>query len=205
MSGSVAGAEMITFLAPASRCFCASSRLVNRPVDSITTSTPRSLHGSAAGSFSYRTLSSVPSTLMPSPMTSISPGKRPRTESYLSRWAIISASIRSLTATNSRSAPAAWAARNTFRPMRPKPLMPTLTAIPGPPIGIPILVVGDADLDQVAVGVVEAAAVVPRAERRGAPGLGDDLAAVGAAGLERGLHRRDALRREGDQTVARAL
>ena len=31
MSGSVAGAEMITFLAPASRCLEASSRLVNRP------------------------------------------------------------------------------------------------------------------------------------------------------------------------------
>ena len=34
MSGSVAGAEMMTFLAPASRCLEASSRLVNSPVDS---------------------------------------------------------------------------------------------------------------------------------------------------------------------------
>ena len=39
-SGSVAGAEMITFFAPASRCLAASSRFVNSPVDSITTSTP---------------------------------------------------------------------------------------------------------------------------------------------------------------------
>ena len=45
-SGSVAGAEMITFCAPASRCLAASSRLVKKPVDSITTSTPRSPHGS---------------------------------------------------------------------------------------------------------------------------------------------------------------
>ena len=45
-SGSVAGAEMTTFFAPASRCFCAPSRLVKIPVDSIATSTPRSPHGS---------------------------------------------------------------------------------------------------------------------------------------------------------------
>ncbi len=48
-SGSVAGAEMITFFAPASRCFFASSRLVKRPVDSITTSTPMSPQGRSAG------------------------------------------------------------------------------------------------------------------------------------------------------------
>ena len=40
----------------------ASSRLVKRPVDSITTSAPRSPHGSAAGSRSARTLISLPST-----------------------------------------------------------------------------------------------------------------------------------------------
>ena len=37
---------MITFFAPASRCLAAASRLVKSPVDSITTSTPRSFHGS---------------------------------------------------------------------------------------------------------------------------------------------------------------
>ena len=55
-SGPLAGAVMITFFAPAARCFAASSRLVNRPVDSKTTSTPRSFHGSCAGSFSDSTL-----------------------------------------------------------------------------------------------------------------------------------------------------
>jgi hypothetical protein len=49
-SGSFAGAETITFLAPASRCFSASARARKRPVDSITTSTSRSAHGSRAGS-----------------------------------------------------------------------------------------------------------------------------------------------------------
>ena len=39
MSSPLAGAEMMTFFAPASRCFAASSRLVKKPVDSITTST----------------------------------------------------------------------------------------------------------------------------------------------------------------------
>ena len=49
MSSPLAGAEMITFFAPASRCFAAWSRSVKRPVDSSTMSTPRSFHGSLAG------------------------------------------------------------------------------------------------------------------------------------------------------------
>ena len=50
MSSSLAGAEMITFLAPPLRWRAASSRLVKWPVDSMTTSTPRSPQGSWAGS-----------------------------------------------------------------------------------------------------------------------------------------------------------
>jgi glyceraldehyde 3-phosphate dehydrogenase len=46
----VPGAEMRTFLAPASMCFLASSALVKKPVDSMTMSTPSSPHGSAPGS-----------------------------------------------------------------------------------------------------------------------------------------------------------
>jgi hypothetical protein len=53
---------MMTFFAPAVRCFAASSRFVNRPVDSITTSAPTSAQGSAAGSRSANTFSSSPST-----------------------------------------------------------------------------------------------------------------------------------------------
>src|SRR5215831_6267278 len=41
------GAEMMTFLAPAFTCAEAFSLLVNSPVHSSTTSTPRSFHGSA--------------------------------------------------------------------------------------------------------------------------------------------------------------
>src|SRR3989338_3967916 len=51
---SFVGAEMITFLAPARRCAPAKSELVNRPVDSKTTSTDKSRQGNMAGSFSAK-------------------------------------------------------------------------------------------------------------------------------------------------------
>ncbi len=50
MSSSLAGAEMMTFLAPAARCFSASAALVKMPVDSMTMSTPSSPQGRFAGS-----------------------------------------------------------------------------------------------------------------------------------------------------------
>ena len=62
--GIVAGAEITTFFAPASMCFCASSRFVKKPVDSSTTSTPRSPHGSAAGSRSASILISTSPALI---------------------------------------------------------------------------------------------------------------------------------------------
>jgi len=55
-STSVAGAEMMTFFAPALRCWPALSRVVNRPVDSMTTSTFSSPQGSSAGLRSASTL-----------------------------------------------------------------------------------------------------------------------------------------------------
>ncbi len=81
---------MITFFAPCARCLAALPRSVNRPVDSITTSTPSSPHGSAAGSRSASTCSSRPSTssaLVAAGRTS--PGYGPRIESYLSRCASV--------------------------------------------------------------------------------------------------------------------
>ena len=48
-TASFAGADMITLRAPAARWASASARVRNFPVDSSTTSTPRSAHGSAAG------------------------------------------------------------------------------------------------------------------------------------------------------------
>jgi hypothetical protein len=49
---------MITLRAPGSRSWAASTRLVNRPIDSITTSTPRSSHGSCARPLSAKTFTS---------------------------------------------------------------------------------------------------------------------------------------------------
>ena len=66
MSSPVAGAEMMTFLAPpASTCLRASAALVKKPVDSMTMSTPRSSHGSAAGSRSDSTFIVVSPMVMP--------------------------------------------------------------------------------------------------------------------------------------------
>ena len=124
-SASPAGAEMMTFLAPAVRCAAAASRLVKRPVDSITTSTPRSRQGSRAGSVSESTLIGLPSTTRASPVKATSPGNVPCTESYLKRWRMVAPSMRSLMATMSRSAPRLATARTYRRPIRPNPLMPT--------------------------------------------------------------------------------
>src|SRR5690242_8597364 len=184
---------MITFCAPASRCLAASSRLVNRPVDSITTSAPRSPHGSCAGSFSARTLISRPSMVSVSSPTSTLPGNTPKTESYLSRWPSVRGSVMSLTATISTSASDSWAARKTLRPMRPKPLMPTRTGMvcgssldraserrrlpraPGRhPVDIPV-----GDLDEVRIVVAEMCGQVLR----------NDHGAVPAAGAADGHHQ----------------
>src|ERR1700730_3319983 len=92
--------------------------------------------------------------------------------------------MRSFTATNSRSDPAACAARKRLRPIRPKPFMPTL--IPIPLLGYPCeargwiipaapsteLVVGDAYFDRVSVGIREARGVVSRAVHRRGSWLG---------------------------------
>src|SRR5689334_9223373 len=130
MSSPLAGAEMITFLAPPLMCFAASSALVKRPVDSSTISTPRSFHGSAEGSFSAKTRISSPSTEMPFADVLTSPSYVRWTESYLKRCASVLVSVRSFTATKSRSAtPCSFAARTTCRPIRPKPLIPTRIAI----------------------------------------------------------------------------
>ena len=127
-SGLFAGAVMTTFFAPASRCLAAASRLVKMPVDSNTTSTPSAFHGSCAGSFSESTWNSSPSTVIRSPLAEMSALRLPRIESYLSRWASVSALVRSLTATMSIES-SSIAARMMFRPIRPNPLIPTLTAI----------------------------------------------------------------------------
>src|SRR5205807_2153808 len=96
--------------------------------DSNTTSTPRSFHGSCAGSLTDRTLNASPSTVIVSSLASTAACRLPSTESYLSRCASVCALVRSLTATKSMLLSPS-AARMMLRPIRPNPLIPTRTAI----------------------------------------------------------------------------
>src|SRR5665213_3996264 len=123
-----AGAEMITFLTVEPRCALALVASVKKPVDSTTISAPTEAQSSLAGSRSANTVIFLPSTMMWSSPAEISFFRLPRIESYFSRWASVAGVVRSLTATNSISGLSS-AVRKTFRPIRPKPLMPTLTAI----------------------------------------------------------------------------
>ena len=89
-SGFLAGAVMMTFFAPAARCLAAASRLVKRPVDSKTTSTPRSFHGSCAGSLQRQHLELVAvdgDACRPWPRRFAC--RLPSTESYFSRCASV--------------------------------------------------------------------------------------------------------------------
>ena len=113
----MAGAEMMTFFAPASRWLRASAALVKRPVDSSTMSTPRSFQGSLAGSRSASTLTDWPPTRMESPETDTSSGSVPSTVSYFSRCASVAVSVRSLAATISIS------------PVGTRPAMPIASAL----------------------------------------------------------------------------
>ena len=102
-SSFLAGAEMMTFLAPAVMWALAFSASVKRPVDSMTYSTSSDFQGSWAGSFMARTLTVRPATRMVSPSAVTSSERLPRMESYFRRCASVGASVMSLTATNSSS------------------------------------------------------------------------------------------------------
>src|SRR2546430_7987295 len=119
----LAGAEMITFLAPAAMCFCASTRAVNRPEHSSTMSQPCCLCGSSEGSRFAVTAIFLPLTTMASSSASTLPSKIPCTESYLKRCARVFGLSMSVMGTTSKLAPRLMAARRMLRPMRPKPLI----------------------------------------------------------------------------------
>ena len=93
MSSPLAGAEMMTFLAPAARWPLAFSASVKSPVDSMTIWTPSAAHGSSAGVLALTTLMSWPLTTRTSSsvfsgadfLDDTVPAKRPCVESYLSR------------------------------------------------------------------------------------------------------------------------
>ncbi len=128
MSSLVAGAEMMTFFTVVPRCVFALVPSVKNPVDSTTISAPTEAQSSFAGSRSAKTLIVFPSTMSESSVEEISCFRFPRIESYFSRCASVAGVVRSFTATNSISGLPS-AVRKTLRPMRPKPLMPTLTAM----------------------------------------------------------------------------
>ena len=94
MSSFLAGAEMMTFFAPASRWPLAFVASVNRPVDSTTMSTPSDFQGMAAGpSLMARHLIFCPLTTSTSSSAALGldfslatvPGKRPWLESNFNR------------------------------------------------------------------------------------------------------------------------
>src|SRR6266446_6455066 len=131
MSGSLAGAVMTTFLAPACRCLDEVARSRKIPVDSTTIPTPISPQGSVAGSFAEQTRISRPLTKIASPLAFTSASSVPWTESCFRRWARVLASARSLTATTSMSDDSRAARKNT-RPIHPNPFTPTRTAMGAP-------------------------------------------------------------------------
>merc|ERR1719230_1093636 len=125
VSASFAGAEMMTCLAPPSICFMQPSVVVNAPVDSHTYSTPHELHGISVGSRVEVRETSMPLMTRPSSLISHVPEKRPCTVSCSSRYFMYSGvmgELMCLRMNESRSI----AMRTTWRPMRPKPLTPSL-------------------------------------------------------------------------------
>merc|ERR1719353_900843 len=127
VSASLAGAEMMTCLAPPSMCFMQPSVVVNAPVDSQTYSTPTLAHGISVGSRVAESEIGMPLTVRPSPETSQVPEKRPCTVSCSSRYFMYSGAMGELmcfSTIDSRS----MAIRTT---LRPKPLTPSLIGASG--------------------------------------------------------------------------
>src|SRR5205823_14758746 len=88
------------------------------------------LPGKLLGLLDGRHLDGLPVDDQRIALASTVPGKRPCTESYLSRCASVLVSVMSFTATNSSACCfMSTAARSTLRPMRPNPLIPTRTAM----------------------------------------------------------------------------
>merc|ERR1719379_761621 len=130
VSASLAGAEMITFFAPPSTCFMQPSVVVKAPVDSQTYSTPTFPHGISVGSRVEESVMGRPLTVRPESVISTVPGNRPWTVSCSSWYFIYSGDIGELMCLRTKSS-RSIAMRATWRPMRPKPLMPSLIGASG--------------------------------------------------------------------------
>ncbi len=122
------GAEITTFFTLPRRCFEASFASVKRPVDSTTTCAPMPGQSISAGSLIAKILMRLPSTTMASASNWTSAFSVPSVESYFNKCASVLGSVKSFAATISIFG-LCKAARTTFLPMRPKPLIPTLMAI----------------------------------------------------------------------------
>merc|ERR1719298_288189 len=125
VSASLAGAEMMTFLAPPSTCFMQPSVVVNAPVDSQTYSTPVSFHGISVGSRVAESETGRPLMIRPLSASSQVPLKRPCTVSCSRRYFMYSGDIGELMCLSTNES-RSMAMRTTWRPMRPKPLTPSL-------------------------------------------------------------------------------
>merc|ERR1719379_2014036 len=130
VSASLAGAEMMTCLAPPSMCFMQPSVVVNAPVDSHTYSTPVSFHGISVGSRVAERLMSSPFTFKPFSVTSTVPLKRPWIVSCSNWYFMYSGDIGELMCFTTNSG-CSMAMRTTWRPMRPKPFTPSFTGASG--------------------------------------------------------------------------
>merc|ERR1719284_1896816 len=130
VSASLAGAEMITFFAPPSMCFMQSGVVVNAPVDSQTYSTPTDFHGISVGSRVAESVTGRPSMTRPSSVASTLPGKRPCTVSCSRRYFMYSGDIGELMCLSTNES-RSMAMRTTWRPIRPKPLTPSLIGASG--------------------------------------------------------------------------
>merc|ERR1719164_251162 len=130
VSASLAGAEMMTFLAPPSMCFMQPSVVVNAPVDSQTYSTPVVAYGISVGSRVAESETGRPLTRRPVSVISHVPLKRPCTVSCSSRYFMYSGDIGELMCLSTKDS-RSMAMRTTWRPMRPKPLTPSLIGASG--------------------------------------------------------------------------
>merc|ERR1719487_238124 len=130
VSASLAGAEMMTFLAPPSMCFMQPSVVVNAPVDSQTYSTPVSFHGISVGSRVADSETGRPLIVKPESVISQVPLKRPWTVSCSRRYFMYSGDMGELMCLSTKES-RSMAMRTTWRPMRPKPFTPSLMGASG--------------------------------------------------------------------------
>merc|ERR1711988_1575436 len=105
VSASLAGAEMMTFLAPPSTCFMQPSVVVKAPVDSQTYSTPVSFHGISVGSRVADRVTVRPLIERPPSMISQVPGKRPCTVSCSRRYFMYSGDMGELMCFSTNDSP----------------------------------------------------------------------------------------------------